>query len=297
MADEGGPVVVGVDGSDQAVSATRWAAAIASKLNAPLHIVHAEPPSGHNFSDTIAAIRAAEMSALQEAGPAILEAAERAAGAHNSDLPITSTQRPDPVDEALVDLSRQARMIVLGCGDVSVGAALLVGSTTVAVASHAMCPVVAWRGDVVTPTDRPIAVGVGGDDDSKVAIGAAFELAERLNVGVVAVHAWSTRRPPSEVAIPLFIDWDAVAADERKNLMEALAPWRRRYPGVDVNAVVKREKPSDVLLRHSGDAQLVVVGSRGRGLISGTLLGSTGLNLLHHSPIPTMICRSQGAVR
>lgn len=297
MSVEDRPVVVGVDGSDQAVSAARWAAAIASKLNAPLRIVLAEPSFGHNFSDTLAAIRAAEMSALQEAAPAILEAAERAARADNPDLPITSTHRSDPVDEALVDLSGQARMIVLSSGDVSVGTALLVGSTTVAVASHARCPVVAWRGDTVTPTDRPITVGVDGDDDSGAAMGAAFELAERLDVGLVAVRAWSTRRPPSEVAIPLFIDWDAVEADELKNLTETLAPWRHRYPGVEVESCVHQAKPSDAMLRHTADAQLVVVGSRGRGLISGTLLGSTGLNLLHHSPIPTMICRSHGAVR
>ncbi|MEO3756906.1 universal stress protein [Mycobacterium sp. B14F4] len=294
MPDDDSPVVVGVDGTDEAVGAARWAAAVAQKLTAPLHIVHAKPYSGHNFSDTLAAIRAADITALQEAGPVVIEAAERAVRADHPDLAVTSVQLPDPIDEALVGLSRHARMIVLGSADVSVSAAVLVGSTTLAVASHAVCPVVAWRGDVVTPTDQPIVLGVDGDDDSRVAIGAAFELAERFGVGIVAVHGWSTRRPPGEVVIPVLIDWDAVAADELKGLTETMAPWRRLYPGVEVTCTVHRDKPSSAILRHAADAQLVIVGSRGRGVLAGAILGSTGLNLLHHAPVPTMICRSQG---
>lgn len=294
MVDDDGPVVVGVDGTDDAVRAAVWAAAVAHRLTAPLHIVHARPALGQNLSDTLAAIRAAEMSALEEVGPAIIEAADRAVRAHHPDLSITSAHLADPVDEALVDLSRHARMIVLGSSDVSVAPALLVGSTTVAVASHAVCPVVAWRGDIVTPTDRPIVLGVDGDDEeSHAAVQAAFELAARFGVGVVAVRAWSTRRPPAKVAIPLFVDWDAVVADELTSLDEAITPWTKRYPGVDVKYDVRRGKPSSALMAHTADAQLVVVGSRGRGLFTGTLLGSTGLNLLHHCPIPTMICRSR----
>lgn len=45
------------------------------------------------------------------------------------------------------------------------------------------------------------------------------------------------------------------------------------------------------LLRHAEDAQLVVVGTRGRNALAGTLLGSTSLNMLHHSPVPVLICR------
>lgn len=294
MPDGDRPVVVGVDGTDRAISAARWAGAIAERLNAPLRIVHARPYSGHNFSDTLAAIRAAEISALQEAGPAIVEAAERAVRTDHADLVISCAHLTDPVDEVLIDLSSQARMIVLGSDEILSGAALLVGSTTVAVASHARCPVVAWRGDFVAPTDQPIVLGVDVDDDSGAATEVAFELATRLGVGVVAVHAWSTRRRPAEVVMPLLIDWDAVAADELKSLDQVVAPVKERYPGVDVTCTVHREKPSSAILQHTADAQLVVVGSRGRGVFTGALLGSTGLNLLHHSRVPTMICRPQG---
>jgi nucleotide-binding universal stress UspA family protein len=192
-------------------------------------------------------------------------------------------------------LSRNARLIVLGCDEVTLGTAILVGSTTMAVAAHSTCPVVAWRGDAIVPTVKPIAIGVDGDDDSRVAIPAAFELADRLRVGVVAVHAWSTRRPAGDVTMPFMIDWDAVENDERQHLSDMPAPWMDLYPDVDVKCVVDADKASRALLRHAKDAQLVVVGSRGRGLMASAVLGSTGLNLLHHSAVPVMICRSQNS--
>ncbi|MGZ5378181.1 MAG: universal stress protein [Mycobacterium sp.] len=295
MEDSVNPVVVGVDGTDNAIRAARWAAGVAHKLGAPLHIVHARPYPGRNPSDAIAAVRACEISAQQERASAILDAASRAVHGDHPDLRITTAHVSEAVDRLLVDLSQHARLIVLGCDDLSVAAAVLIGSTTVAVAANSMCPVVAWRGEATAPTGQPIVVGVDDDDPSRVAITSAFELADRFAVNIVAVHAWSTRRSAGDVALPFMIDWNAVHAGQREHLVNALAPWTRQYPEVDVQYVVDQDKPSRALLHHSEDAQLVVIGSRGRGPLVGAVLGSTGLNLLHHSVIPTMVCRSMSA--
>jgi nucleotide-binding universal stress UspA family protein len=88
------------------------------------------------------------------------------------------------------------------------------------------------------------------------------------------------------------IDWEELEHAERLQLSEMLAPLFGLYPDVPVTEVVDLDKPSRALLRRARDAQLVVVGSRGRGLLASAFLGSTGLNLLHHSAIPVMICRS-----
>jgi nucleotide-binding universal stress UspA family protein len=295
MEDSVNPIVVGVDGTDNAIRAARWAAGVADKLGAPLHIVHGMPYPGHNPSDVIAAVRACEMSAQQESASEILRAASRAVHDDHPNLRITTAHVAEAIDRLLVDMSQHARMIVLGCDDLSVAAAILVGSTTVAVAANSMCPVVAWRGEATAPTGQPIVVGVDDDDPSRVAITSAFELADRFAVSIVAVHAWSTRRSAGDVALPFMIDWNAVHADQREHLVNALAPWTRQYPEVDVEYVVDQDKPSRALLHHSDNAQLVVIGSRGRGPFAGAVLGSTGLNLLHHSVIPTMICRSVSA--
>jgi nucleotide-binding universal stress UspA family protein len=294
MSDTVSPVFVGVDGSYIAIRAARWAAAVADRFGAPLCIVHARPYVGHNPSDAIAGVRAAAIAEQEESAQAILRSAEDAVRADFPHLPVTTFRLSESVDEALTELSRSARMIVLGCDEVSLGTAILVGSTTMAIAAHSTCPVVAWRGEAVVPTVQPIVIGVDGDDDNRVAVPAAFELADRLGVGVVAVHAWSTRRPAGDVTLPFMIDWSAVEKDERQHLSERLAPWIDLYPDVDVTCVVDPDKPSKALLRQATNAQLVAVGSRGRSLLAGAALGSTGLNLLHHSAVPVMICRSRG---
>jgi nucleotide-binding universal stress UspA family protein len=292
MADTASPVVVGVDGSFVAIRAARWAASIAESFAAPLLIVHAKPILGHNLSDAIADLRAAEMVVQRESAEAILASAEHAVRGHFRDLAIATTQVDGPADKVLVDLSRSARLIVLGSDEVSLGTAILVGSTTTSMAAHSTCPVVAWRGDGTAVTRQPIVVGVDHDNDGQVAVTAAFELAHRLGLGVIAVHTWSKRRPAGDVTLPFMIDWNRLENDERQHLSDRLAQWISVYPDVEVTQVVDPDKPSRALLRCAKDAQLIVVGSRGRGLLAGVLLGSTGLNLLHHCAIPVMICHS-----
>ncbi|AMO63132.1 universal stress protein UspA-like protein [Mycolicibacterium phlei] len=264
------PVVVGVDGSEEARTAARWAAAVAERLGVPVHVVHARPDPGHNPSDLIAAVRAATEAAA-DPPEVVLAAAEKAIRAEHPDLPLQTGYFPEPVDEVLVALSATAKLVVLGSDKMSVGAAVLVGSTTLTVVERARCPVVAWRGVAGSPSGAPIVVGVTADADARPALDTAFELADALGVDLVAVH--STHRSSHE--------------DPRA----VLEPLTRRYPGVSVRVVVEDDKPSRALLRHLADAQLVVVGSRGRGVLAGAVLGSTGLNLLHHSPVPTLICR------
>jgi nucleotide-binding universal stress UspA family protein len=88
------------------------------------------------------------------------------------------------------------------------------------------------------------------------------------------------------------IDWGHVERDAPQHLSDMLMPWIDLYPGVYVTKIVDSDRPSRALLRFAQDAQLFVIGSRGRGLLAGAVLGSIGLNLLHHSAVPVMICRS-----
>lgn len=290
--DSDQPVVVGIDGSDSAMQAARWAGAVAARLKVPLIILHARPYPRHNTADAIAELRALEMAEDHESAQIILKTTADAVRVDVPDLPILTQQSSDFADVALVDISRRAKVLVLGCDEVTLGFALLVGSTTFSVATHAACPVIAWRGDVIEPNAQPILLGVDGDRDSRLAISSAFELASCLEVGVIAVHAWSSRRSPGDVALPFMVDWHAVAEDQRRHLKSAMTTWTDLYPDVDVKYVVDFDKPARALLRRSRQSQLTIIGSRGRGALISGILGSTGLNLLHHSPVPVMICRS-----
>ena len=291
MSETVGPVVVGVDGTYTAVRAARWAATVADKYAAPLHIVYADDVLAHLSAAVAGALSAEELAKLQRSCQPILQAAEDAVRADFTALPVTTTRVSNSVKAPLTDVSRHARLVVLGSDDVSLGTALLVGSPTLRLAPHSPCPVVAWRGDLIAPTGQKIVLGVDDAHNSGAAIAAAFEFAERIGVGITAIRAWSTRRPAGDITIPYLIDWDKVENEYRQQLCDALSPWIKLYPNVDVTCVVDRHKPSRALLNHAGDAQLVVVGSRGRGLLASVVLGSTSLNLLHHSAVPVMICR------
>jgi nucleotide-binding universal stress UspA family protein len=70
-----------------------------------------------------------------------------------------------------------------------------------------------------------------------------------------------------------------------------MAGWQEKYPDVEVRRVVTRDRPVRCLLNHAVDAQLLVVGSRGRGGFSGMLLGSTSQALMYHAPCPLLVVR------
>jgi nucleotide-binding universal stress UspA family protein len=188
-------------------------------------------------------------------------------------------------------LSRTASLVVVGCDDVNPAAALLLGSTSLTLATHGVCPVVVWRG-VATPNTKSVVVGVDGTPAGAAALAAAFEYADRFKLSIKAVHSWSTTVPAGGVTIPFLIDWDALEAAEWALLTHAVDEWSTRYPDVDVRLFVEPIKPGRALLRHLDDAQLVVVGNRRQNALTAAVLGSTSLNLLHHSRVPVMVCHA-----
>jgi nucleotide-binding universal stress UspA family protein len=293
MSGEGQPVVVGVDGSDRAVTAARWAGALATKLAAPLRVVTVVPDTEYALSRVPTSERAAVLAALQDSARAVLEKADQALRSQLADLQVateTVVQSPDEsTGETLATLTRRARLFVIGCDDVGPAGALFVNSETLALAMHSSCPVVAWRGHFVEPNDRPIVVGVD-EDRAAAVLPVAFELAHRFSVPLIALRAWAPRHQPGGVIIPIVMDRDQFGRAEGECLSADLAPWRQRYPDVKVTEVVEQAKPSRSLTHHAGDAQLVIVGRSHRGRVASALLGSTNLNLLHHSPVPVAIC-------
>ena len=291
MNEHAAPIVVGVDGTIVAHHAARWAGALAHHLGTPLQIVHAMSHGGHQFSDVMAAVAAASVSAQREAAPLILKTAEEAVRRDHPDLEISTLALDEPVEDALKALSRNARLLVVGCDDVSPGAALLVGSLTLELCGHAECPVIAWRGELLRPTTQPIVVGVDGSSDA--ALDLAFDMAAALGAPVQAVHAWSMRVPAGDVSIPFLIDWGTVELEQVNALNRAVEPYRRAHPEVSVDVLVDALGPRRALLQQLSDAQMVIVGSRGRAPLAATVLGSTSLNMLHHSPVPVAVCRSK----
>ncbi|SFD98123.1 Nucleotide-binding universal stress protein, UspA family [Actinopolyspora alba] len=290
MSPAGGPsrtVVVGVDGSDAATEAVRWAASVASWHHARLLVVHV-------FRPVAAADRPEEHAGAGTPHDAehILSFAASAADEIATDLPVSTRSVHGRAVPALLAETQHTGLLVLGASGCGGFAGMLIGSTAAAVLSRAACPVVVVRprpGEEHFPVEGPVVVGIDGSPISERALAAAFEYAAHWRTELVAVHAWSD------------VEYDTSASSDgtdesyaeggERLLAERLAGWRQRYPDVTVRRVVGRDRPRQQLLRGSETARLVVLGSRGRGGFRGLLLGSTSQALIEHSHCPVLVIR------
>lgn len=285
-------VVVGVDGSDSATQAVRWGAAEAARREVPLRLVigfgwpagvdEGHPQHGSAYRELLLGQARAHLSAAavvaERAQPGIEVEQQLIVGS-----PIT----------VLGAEARRAHLVVIGDRGMSRVQGLLVGSVAVALAAHASCPVVIVRWSEREPAETdalPVVLGVDGSATSEAAIGFAFEAAAARKVPVVAVHTWSGMVFDPSVA-SMGIDWVAIENAEHELLARQLAGWVEKYPDTVVEQLVNRDHPAHSLLEQAARAQLVVVGSRGRGEFAGLVLGSVGNALVHRSPCPVAIVR------
>jgi nucleotide-binding universal stress UspA family protein len=290
-----GRVVAGVDGSECALQAVGWAAAEATRRHATLRLVSAYAwPAGRLVGDPGLGLDYRRV--LRESAGRELATAAAAAVAVAPDVQIEQVLRegfPEPVLQAE---STAADLVVLGDRGLGGFTGLLIGSVAVALAAHAACPVVVVRGpeaDPVTPRTEPVVVGVDGSPAGEAAVAFAFEAAALRGVPLVAVHTWRDLVVDATMA-PL-LDFDAIDGDEREVLAERLAGWSEKYPDVPVRRLVVHERPARALVDESAAAQLVVVGSRGRGGLAGMLLGSVSQAVLHHAHCPVAVVRPVAA--
>lgn len=288
------PVVAGVDGSAPALRAALWAADEAGRRRAPLRLVYAVNLSALALADRFRSSRSF-FEALMSDGRQQLAATETAIRQAHPGLSVeTDLQTEGPVP-ALVELSRDARLIAIGSRGLGGFQGMLAGSTAVALVTRGHCPIAVIRGqpDGVPPSDGPVVVGVDGSPTSEPALAMAFEEASLRGADLVAVHTWVEFASDTAYAYArqFFVDWEAVETRERELLAERLAGWQSRYPDITVRRVVTGGRPVGPLLKCAADAQLLVVGSRGRGGISGMLLGSTSHTLIHHAPCPLLVVR------
>lgn len=195
-----------------------------------------------------------------------------------------------PPVPTLAKMSEEADMVVVGSyGRGAVGRALL-GSVSSGVVRRASCPVAVIHDEdplMPHPQQAPVLVGIDGSPTSELATALAFDEASRRGVELKAVHAWSDT--------PVFelpgMDWSAVRAEAERSLAERLAGWQERYPDVTVHRIVVCDRPARQLIEQSESAQLVVVGSHGRGGLTGALLGSVSNAIIHSVRMPLIVAR------
>ncbi len=280
MPTQPAPIVVGYDGSPSSHDALRWATAAAVRATAPLRIVEAfelviysRPSPG----------QVVPLEALQTAREKGLSALAEGVRLQQPGLTVETVLAGGSAAQALLAEAEHARLVVLGSRGLGGWTGLLVGSVAVQVTTHARCPVI-----VIPPDLRPhahegptVVVGVDGSKASARAIEFAFDQAEALQARVVAVHGASL----------LQFDAEKVEAESRLLVAESVAGAAADHPDVPWTTELASGSAARALVRRSESADLVVVGSRGRGGFTGLLLGSVSQSVLHHTQSPIAIVR------
>jgi nucleotide-binding universal stress UspA family protein len=284
-------IVVGVDGSAASKAAVDWAARDASQRGVSLTLVHIAGGLGRTWSQTPPPAGFGDWQQrrgrdLIADAAGIAEEATRGANA----VQVATEMYYSSVIPTLVDMSKEAAMIVVGRhGAGTVGP--LLGSVSSGLVHHAHCPVAVIHEEAAAtphPAPAPVLVGIDGSPVSELATAIAFDEASRRNVNLVALHAWSDT--PLEFSD---FEWSMMQASEDAVLAERLAGWHERYPEVTVDRDVVCDRPARQLVERSEEAQLVVVGSHGRGGFAGMLLGSVSSAVVQSVRTPVIVARQK----
>jgi nucleotide-binding universal stress UspA family protein len=285
-------IAVGVDGSPPSKVAVYWAAREAALRGLPLTLVHVIPPSLTRLWPQVP-----NPPQLQEwyelNGHEILRAARHVAEDATkgcAGFEVSSHVLTGNVSATLIDLSKDAAMIVVGCRGLGAIGRRLLGSVSSGLVHHAHCPVAVIHDEdplMPTPAIAPVVVGIDGSPASETATAIAFEEASRRGVELIAVHAWS------DFAVEELpgVEWSDLQTQAEEALAERLAGWQERYPDVAVRRVVVLDRPTHQLLEQSESAQLTVVGSHGRGGFAGMLLGSVSSAVAESARMPVIVAR------
>jgi nucleotide-binding universal stress UspA family protein len=283
-------VVVGVDGSAQALRAVRWAVPEARRRQAVLRLTTALPWTNDRMAGLPGMGPAPYGEYLRRAAEKGLAAAEAAAVEADPDVAVERELVIGFPGGVLHERSQTAELLVVGDSGRGRIAAAVAGSVAIAVAARSACPVVVVRGTPPAP-DAPVVVGIDGTPLSQAAIPFAFDEAAARRVPLVAVHTWLDEL--DDPALAALVDWQSAAVQAEEVLAERLAGWGEKYPDVPVQRLVARGLAGHALLDQAATAQLVVVGSRGHGEIAGLLLDSVSNALVHKAACPVAIVRAR----
>lgn len=284
-------IVVGVDGSEPSLDALRWAADEGRRRQWPVKAVWAWTfprlvPVLSLFSDP---------EALQGQAEEQLESWLRQEfGDAPVGVEVRREVREGPPARVLLDAARDTGLLVVGARGRGGLSSSVLGSVSQQCAHHARCPVmILRRGDATSGeghAERAVArivVGVDGSDTARRALRWALDEARLHHAAVDVVHGWHIPYPDGYPVRMVTVSAADLEQGARRVLDAAVGGADTR--GVEVEPILVCDSAARALLDTAKGADLLVVGSRGRGGFAGLLLGSVSLKVLHHASCPIVI--------
>jgi nucleotide-binding universal stress UspA family protein len=283
-------IIVGYDRSADAKAAVTWALDEAARTGSPVEFVYSvEWPTWAPAAATMAAPPYWPDGEIDRAVKGMLDEVVVDAKRTHPSVHTAVAVVNDGAAHALIEKSAEASLVVLGSHGHSAVAGLL-GSVSVAVSAHAHAPVVVVRGE--PRSTGPIVVGVDGSAAARAALALGIEQADSRKTGLRVIRAWP---PVTGIWEDSPIVAAAVSAEESRTFEELIQDLRKGYPGLDISAEAAVEHPAAALAAASRTAQLIVVGTRGRGALRSLLLGSVSQHVLRHSAAPVAVVHEPAA--
>lgn len=281
-------IVIGVDGSPASDAAVRWAAREAMMRVAPIKLINVVAPT--LASSAMAPNHTITQGEELRARQILKEARRIVEQLAGEKRPVIHTQRQYAgVVPTLVEASNDAQLVVVGSSRRAFGRGML-GPVIAGLLHHANCAV------TVVPdpesaqheiSDAPVLVGIDGSTASEGAAAVAFDEASRRGVPLLALLAWS------DVGVFPILGMDVRTYRDKaaELLSERLAGWQEYYPDVQVQRRLVCDVPDRWLVDESRNAQLVVLGSGGRGGYAGMHLGSVTSTVVRSARVPVIVVR------
>ena len=273
-------IVAGYDGSPEADRALRWAVREARELGTVLTVCLAWAPE---YLAMLGEVSVYDLA--RRKGEEILAKGARYVGSALGPEMVRPVLARGPAARVLCERSGTAEMVVAGARGHGGVAGLRLGSVAWQVAMHGHGPVVIVRGQwhVADHAPGPVVVGLDQSPASQAAIAFAFREAQLHGVPLLAVCALADTA-----------DGLGGAREMEAGFSHAITLLEKEHPDVTVLRHVAQGSPRTALLAAASDAQLLVVGCRGRGGVRGMSLGSVAQAMLHHAPCPVAVIRPPG---
>lgn len=276
--------LIGVDGSEQSRVALAWGLSRATARGASVELLHVA-------DDSFLSESVAFLSEAQEASEQMLQAETEYARSLGFAGKISGTAVVGHPIAEIEEASKRADLLILGAHGGSRFAGSFFGTRAVKAAATAHCPVAVIPKHQAQPGGG-VVVGVDGSEASKKAISFAAEEASRGGVPLIAVYAWM---PPLTPGLEYL--WSEELVESQRSAAEeaiaiGVAGLAERYPDLEIRREIVQSPPVSALVQTAGHAELLVVGSRGRGGISRLLLGSVSHGVLQALPCPVIVTRA-----
>lgn len=295
-------VAVGLDGSPAATAALHWAAAEAGLRGAPLRVVHArEPMPAPDHADGVE-----ERQVVT--GRQLVDAAREDVLRRRPDLVVEAELIAGKPEEALLEVSAQSQMLVLGSYGTRRLPSFFLGSTSLGTVARAEHPVVLVRAEEdpeareagtadepeqaeVHPHGPRVVVALGLDHAYDSLLRFAFDTAQVTGVPLHVVHAI---RLPSHVYVPGGPVVPHIAAQHRREVesevREMVRPWAERYPDVELHAALRLEGTAQAVVHEAEGSDLLVVGRcRKHRTVLGPRIGPVAHAAVHHAACPVAV--------